>query len=74
MIEQEIDKWTGKINEVVDKVETDNQEMFRNMKAYIEDSKHFREKGDLVRSFECIIWSWAIFEICKELGVFKVNR
>ncbi|MFQ6021038.1 MAG: DUF357 domain-containing protein [Candidatus Aenigmatarchaeota archaeon] len=74
MIENEIDKWTNKIKEVVDKIETDNQEMLKNMKAYIEDSKHFKENRDFLRSFECIVWAWAIFETCRELGIFKLKR
>jgi len=41
------------------------------MKAYISDSKHFLKEGDYVRSFEAIVWAWAIYEICKELNVLS---
>jgi len=70
---KDIEKWTEKIERIIVNLEaTDNksEEMLANMKAYISDSRHFLEKGDLVRSFESIIWAWAIFETCKELGVF----
>ncbi|MBU5575328.1 MAG: DUF357 domain-containing protein [Candidatus Aenigmatarchaeota archaeon] len=70
---EDIQKWIDKIEPEIQKIEPSSasaQSMLENMKAYVADSKHFLETGDLVRSFEAIIWAWAILEICKDLGVF----
>ena len=67
---KEIKKWTSKFDDAIPtaKVRTEQgKKMFLNIKAYREDSQHFLEKGDLIKSFECLIWAWAIFEIGKEL-------
>lgn len=73
---EEIEKWLNKIEEIVGRIEvfdSKGEEMFENMKAYISDCKHFRGQGDLVRSFEAVVWAWAIFEIGKDLGIFLVK-
>ncbi|MDD5416539.1 MAG: DUF357 domain-containing protein [Candidatus Aenigmarchaeota archaeon] len=70
---EEIEKWLNKIESIVDKIEvndTKGEQMYTNMKAYISDCKHFLKEGDFVRSFEAVVWAWAIYEICLELGVF----
>ena len=74
---EEIIKMLDKIEPLVDKIEVQNEkgeEMLENMKAYITDSKHFLGKENYLKSFEAIVWAWAILEICEELGVFKVER
>ncbi len=74
---EEINKWLVKIEEIVPKIEVAEprgQGWYTNMKAYISDSKHFRDDGDLVRGFEAVVWAWAIFEICVDLGVFSVEK
>ena len=67
-----------KIEPLVNKIEiTDDKgkEMLRNMKAYIADSKHFLNNNkDFIKAFESIVWSWAILEICEELGVLKIEK
>jgi hypothetical protein len=66
-----------KIEPLIDKIETNDkkgEEMLENMKAYISDSKHFLKNKNYLKSFEAIVFAWAILEICKELGVFKVER
>lgn len=73
-LNEEIDKWTGKISKELEDTEAyvvKGDEFLRNIKAYVSDSGHFREKGDLVRSFEAIIWAWAWLEIGKETGFLK---
>ncbi|MCK5023338.1 MAG: DUF357 domain-containing protein [Candidatus Aenigmarchaeota archaeon] len=71
-LRSEIDKWTKKIEtemknvKVIDKK---NENFLTNIRAYIKDSKYFLEKGDLVRSFEAIVWAWSWLEILKELNV-----
>ncbi|HLC51241.1 MAG TPA: DUF357 domain-containing protein [archaeon] len=71
---EEIEKWASKLDDVSENVEifdTRGESMLGNMRAYISDSQHFKQQGDLVRSFEALVWAWAIFEICSELGVFN---
>jgi hypothetical protein len=70
----EIEKWTKKIEKETEgiKIKDKNKEHFlSNIQAYIKDSKYFLEKGDLVRSFEAIVWAWSWIEILKELGVLE---
>lgn len=70
----EIQKWLNKIEPLAEKVVANNKkgdEMITNMKAYISDSKHFLAKGDLVRSFEAIVWAFSIYEICTKLKIIK---
>ena len=73
---EDIEKWRSKITDVLDviqPIDDKSEEMFSNMKAYVSDSSFFLAKGDLVRSFEALIWAFAIYETCKELGLF-INR
>jgi hypothetical protein len=73
----EIEKMTRKIEPLVDKISVKDdrgEEMLTNMKAYIADSKHFLKAGNEVKSFEAIVWAWAILEICEELEVFMIER
>ncbi len=73
---EEIEKWLNRIEGVVDKIEifdSKGEELLANMKAYISDCKHFRDQGDLVRSFEAVVWAWAIFELAQEMEKFLVN-
>lgn len=66
-----------KIEPLIDKIEVKDkkgEEMIENMKAYVSDSKHFLKNKNYLKSFEAIVWAWAILEICEELGVFRVER
>ncbi len=70
---EDITKWLDKIGPLVGEIEVFDkrgEEMLENMKAYISDCKHFMDKGELVLAFESVVWAWAIYENCKELGVF----
>jgi hypothetical protein len=74
---EEIIKMHEKIEPLIGKIDVSDkkgEEMLENMKAYIADSKHFLNKKNYVKSFEAIVWAWAILEICEELDVFKVER
>ena len=74
---EETIKMLEKIEPLIDKIEVNDEkgeEMLENMKAYIADSKHFLGKENYLKSFEAIVWAWAILEICEELGIFKVER
>ena len=74
-LEHEIDKWTGKILEELEKVKIKEGDekakgYMKNIEAYISDSSTFKEGGKLVYSFEAIVWAWAWLSILKELEVF----
>jgi hypothetical protein len=42
-----------------------------NVHAYIKDSKHFLQKGDMVRAFEAVVYAWGILETLQRLGMVK---
>ncbi len=70
----EIAKWASRMEKELADVEacgTKGMEFLGNIRAYASDSSHFRDKGDLVRSFEAIIWAWAWMEIGKDLGFLR---
>jgi len=69
---EEIKKWTTKLDDALRTAKAQNDhgdKMLSNIRAYRKDSGHFLERGDLIKSFECLIWAWAILELCKELGL-----
>jgi len=66
----EIQKWSKKLNEAMSDVKpvtSDGMKLFANIKAYYDDSAHFLNNGELIKSFESLIWAWALLEIGKEL-------
>ena len=68
----EIEKWSKKLDDALRDlapVEEKGANVLRNIRAYRDDSKHFISRGDLIRSFECLIWAWAILEIGRDLGL-----
>jgi hypothetical protein len=74
---EEIERWLKKLETLMPKIQTsDNkgEEMLKNVKAYVSDSKYFLEKEDLVLSFEAMVHAFAVFETCQELGVFEVEQ
>jgi len=74
---EETVKMIEKIEPLIDKIEVKDkkgEEMMENMKAYISDSKHFLKNKNYLKSFEAIVWAWAILEICEELDVFRLKR
>lgn len=67
----EIEKWSRRLDEAFAGIRPLGErggKMLENIRAYREDSDHFSRQGDLIRSFECLIWAWAILEIGRELG------
>jgi len=72
----EIEKWSKKLDDSLLSVQPLGEKgtkMLQNIKAYRNDSKHFLERGDLVKSFECLIWAWAILDLGKELELFRTS-
>ena len=73
---EEIKKWTAKLDGALSPARARNEQgkkMFSNIKAYRGDSEHFLKQGDLIKSFECLIWAWALLELGKELGHLEVQ-
>ena len=72
----ETEKWLLRIEPILYKVKpinSEGSELLKNMLAYVSDSKHFLDKKDFIRAFEAIVWAWAIYELGKELGIFKTS-
>ncbi len=71
-LESETSKWTEKCKIAVSEVNSvgkKGEEFLVNIKAYISDTQHFIDEGDMVRAFEAIIWAWAWLEIGTDIGV-----
>lgn len=69
-LEKEIDKWSEKLEEKLKNFEVEREEFKefkKNIKAYYEDSKHFKEEGDFIRSFEALVWAWAILDTLEKM-------
>jgi hypothetical protein len=72
----EIRKWTDRLDERIRKtdfLDAHGEEMLENIQAYREDSEHFSKCGDLVKSFECLVWAWALLETGTGLGHLRVE-
>ena len=70
----EIEKWSKRLDSSLVGVlplSEQGSKMLENIKAYREDSKHFLGR-DLIKSFECLIWAWAILEVGRETGHLSV--
>lgn len=71
---EEIKKWTAKLDNALpttNAIDERGRKMLSNIKAYRRDSEHFLNGGDLVKSFECLVWAWALLETGKELKHLK---
>lgn len=71
-LKEEIKKWMKRLETAVGETRAlspKGVDFLANIRAYQSDSLHFYGKGDLVRSFEALIWAWAYCEIGKETGV-----
>lgn len=73
-LRHETKKWSGKIGRKLERIKAANprgREFLKNINAYVSDSAHFHDEGDLVRSFEAIVWAWAWLDIGMELELLK---
>jgi len=69
----EIKKWSKRLDDSlldIHPVGEEGEKMFNNIRAYRSDSTYFLER-DPIKSFECLIWAWAILEVGRELGHLK---
>ncbi len=71
-LRKEIDNWLPKAEKEVAKIKKVNDEEYLvNIKAYVKDTKYFLDKGDLVKSFEAVVWAWSWLEIGKLKGMLE---
>lgn len=67
----EIERWSQRLDQSLSAVAAEDdsgKKLLDNIEAYRKDSRHFVEKNDLIRGYECLIWAWAFLEIGKMLG------
>lgn len=62
-------KWLEKAEYLYSKVSPKDNRFAENIAAYLSDSRHFLNNGDLIRAFEAVIWAWAWMEIGQEIGL-----
>lgn len=70
-LKEEIAKWSARLSDELSKIRSfdeTGEKMKGNIEAYYKDSEHFFIEGDLVKSFECLVWAWAWLEIGVQLG------
>lgn len=75
-LKDETEKWLLKAKEKRAKLkllDKSKHDMIKNIDAYISDSQHFMKKGDLVRSFEAVIWCWSWIEILEQLEIIQTD-
>ena len=73
---EDVNKWLDKLEPLIPVMEVEDpkgEQFLTNIKAYVSDSKHFLEKGDLVRAFEAMIWAWSLWETSAELGLLALE-
>lgn len=68
-LESETLKWLGKAEHLFGRISPKDNRFAENIAAYLSDSRHFLDNGDLIRAFEAVIWAWAWMEIGKEIGI-----
>jgi len=73
-LNMQIKKWTERIKDEMKQTgiaKESRKGFLDNINAYIKDSGYFLERGDLVRSFEAIVWAWSWLEIGMHEKILK---
>lgn len=77
-LRKETDKWLARLEDAYSSFtptgklpEADLRPIRDNIEAYIKDSRHFLEKGDLVRAFEAAIYAWGLLESCSIMHLIE---
>lgn len=80
-LKRETAKWLAKLERDLKHVRStgrlaDKQfkESMENIRAYISDCKYFSNEGDLVNSFEAIVYAWAILETMQRCGMITATK
>lgn len=69
----ETEKWLAKIGVERSRI-TGREDYLKNLDAYVSDSKHFLEKGNLIKAFEAVVWSWSLLELGLQEGILLENK
>jgi hypothetical protein len=67
-------KWLQRAEQLFSKISNKDDRFGENIAAYISDSHHFLDNGDLIRAFEAVIWAWAWMEIGQEMGLLAEDE
>ncbi len=67
-------KWLQRAEQALAKIDQRDNCFAENIAAYISDSYHFFDNGDLIRAFEAVIWAWAWMEIGQEIGLLQKDK
>jgi uncharacterized protein len=67
-------KWLQRAEQLFPKISHKEDRFTENIAAYISDSHHFLDNGDLIRAFEAVIWAWAWMEIGQEMGLLAEDE
>ena len=76
-LKKETEKWLLKIEKEIKGVKpADKQggEFLENIQAYIKDSRFFLANKDLVRSFEAVLWAWAVYDTALKVRLLKPGK
>jgi hypothetical protein len=71
-----IEEWLNKLEKKLEKIRVEGEKgenLLKNIKAYIFDTKHFTAEGDYVKAWELISFAWGLFEAGEELEIIKNN-
>lgn len=70
-LEAEIETWRMRLDDALEEATAETEQgsaFLENVHAYRSDTDHFETEGDLVRSFEAIVWAWSWLEIGARVG------
>lgn len=76
-LKRETGKWLVRIEKEIrgaNPLNRKGEEFLENIRAYIKDSRYFLGKGDLIRSFEAVVWAWSYLSISRELKLLKTRK
>ena len=78
-LRKETEKWLSKLRKERKSLRIISEDSkvracLKNLDAYIKDTSHFLEKGDLVRAFEAVIYAWGILETLEHLGLVERGK
>ncbi|RLI97611.1 MAG: hypothetical protein DRO99_02770 [Candidatus Aenigmatarchaeota archaeon] len=74
-------KWLGKLEDEMKHVcnggklpKQQYDSLMENLNAYIKDTRHFMERGDMIRAFEACIYAWGILETARRVGIITNKK
>jgi len=79
VLRKETEKWLSRLEKERSslRILKDSKELkavLKNLDAYIKDTRHFLEKGDLVRAFEAVIYGWGILDTLRSMHLIELSK